>query len=260
MLVGAAALAGFPLLSGFFSKDEILAGVLAGRPVFGIPVVNTVLYGLAALTAFMTAFYTFRLIFLAFEGEPRGEHHPHPNPSVLTTPLAVLAALTLGGALLGLPLIHFKPLDHWLEPILGHGSPASGAGHLSDGAEILLLVASGAISIAGILLARRLYKDGTAREEAIAARVKTAYAWLSNKWYVDELYDAVLVKPLRALGALSAVFDAVVIDGLVNGVAAISRRTSVGLRALATGQVQSYSLWFGAGAVAVAAAFAWLRA
>jgi len=130
---------------------------------------------------------------------------------------------------------------------------------LSESSEILLLVASGVISISGILLARALYRDGIEREVAIAAKVKTVYRWLSNKWYVDELYDFVFVKPLRALGSASAIFDALVIDGVVNGVAGLSMRTATALRGLATGQVQAYSLWFGLGAIAVAGAMVWLR-
>jgi NADH-quinone oxidoreductase subunit L len=259
MLVGAAALAGFPLLSGFFSKDEIFAGIITGRAVFGNPVLNTILYIVAAATALLTAFYTFRLVFLAFEGEPRTHEHPHPSPGVMTMPLVVLAIATVAAAGLGLPLVHWQPLEHWIEPVIERNSPASEMGILSESAEKLLLLVSGAISILGILGARWVYGGGLARGEALAKRHPAEYRLLTNRWFVDEIYDAAIVRPLRALGSLAAIFDALVIDGLVNGVAGLCRKLASGVRAAADGRLQSYSLWFGAGAAGLAAAVWWLR-
>jgi NADH-quinone oxidoreductase subunit L len=264
MAIGAAALAGLPLLSGFFSKDEILAGVLAGRHVFGNEQWNYALYGLAAATAFMTAYYTFRLIYLAFHGEPRSHEHPHPNPPVITIPLVILAALSIVAAGLGLPAVFgaWQPLEHWLAPVLEsgtHGGAAEQSHGLSHAAEWLLLGFSGLVAVAGYGLARSTYGGGLAKAQARAGALPGIYKTLLDRWYIDELYHAVFTKPMRALGVIAGLFDAYVIDGMVNGVATVSKKLSAVARCVADGQIQSYSLWFGAGVVALAAALLWLR-
>ncbi|MBI3820507.1 MAG: NADH-quinone oxidoreductase subunit L [Planctomycetes bacterium] len=259
MFVGAAALAGIPLMSGFFSKDEILGGVLAGRPVFGNEQINLVLYVVGAATALMTAFYTFRLIYLAFEGESRSNEHPHANPASMTIPLAALALLTIAAAALGLPSVfgEFKPLEHWLNPVLelgGESGNAAKAHGLSHSAQWLLLGASAAIAMIGYSLARATYGGGLAKSRARAEAMPGIYKTLVDRWYVDELYHAVFTKTLRLAGVVAGLFDAYVVDGAVNGVAASAKRAAAAARGLADGKLQSYSLWFGAGAVALVAA------
>ncbi len=255
MLVGAAALAGIPLLSGFFSKDAILAGVLHAEPVFGVAGSNVVLFVVAEAGALMTAFYTFRLVFLAFEGEPRGHAHPHPNPPVITLPLVALAVLTVGAAVLGLPFGASHLLESWLEPVLaGPGSPGHDAAAHSVSSEAFLLLVAGGVALAGWALARSTYGAGLHRAEARAARFPRLYRWLEGRWFVDEAYDAAIVRPLRMKAFLSSLFDAYVIDGAVNGVARLCGSAAVAVRRAADGRLQSYSLWFGAGAVALVAA------
>lgn len=262
MLIGAAALAGIPLLSGFFSKDEILGGVLAGRPIFGNENINYILYAVGAATALMTAFYTFRLIYLAFEGEPRGGEHPHPNPIVITLPLAILALLTIAAAALGLPSVFgdLKPLEHWLKPVLEQGGEHGGAAHhgLSHSAEWLLLAASAAIALLGYSIARATYGGGLSKSEARARRFPAIYKILLDRWYIDELYHSIFTKTMRALGVASGLWDAFVIDGAVNGVATIAKKASGAARCVADGKLQTYSLWFGAGAIALVAAVLFL--
>ncbi|MBL8694489.1 MAG: NADH-quinone oxidoreductase subunit L [Planctomycetes bacterium] len=254
MWIGAAALAGLPLFSGFFSKDEILAGVLGGRPVFGIPGLNWVLYAVAAATALMTSFYTFRLIYLAFEGEPRGHEHPHPNPTVITLPLVVLAVASVAAAVLGLPFGISHALQHWLEPVIGEPQ-----GHLSHSAEILLLVGSGVIALLGFAIARATYGGGLAKAEARAAARPALYNALSARWWIDELYDATVVRAVRLTSFIAGLIDAFVIDGLVNGAASLAKRGAASARRMADGSTQTYALWFGAGMVVVVASLVLLR-
>lgn len=266
MLIGAAALAGIPLMSGFFSKDEILGGVLVGRPVFGNSNINYILYAVGAATALMTAFYTFRLIYLAFEGESRSHEHPHPNPAFITIPLVILAIATVAGAALGLPgvLGEFKPLEHWLKPVMesgAHGGEngAAAAHGLSHSAEWLLLGASAAISLIGYAVARATYGRGLATAEARAKSMPGLHKILLDRWYVDELYHFVFTKTMRGVGVASALFDAYVIDGAVNGVAGIAKKGAGAARCIADGKLQTYSLWFGAGAVLLVGAVLLLK-
>lgn len=209
-LIGCLAIAGIPGLSGFFSKDEILAHAF---------VANKVIYAGALIGALMTAFYMFRLYYITFCGQFRGtheqEHHLHESPAAITFPLIVLAVLSVIGGYVGLPEVFGAPhlLNEYLAPIfvqIGHH-----AEHLSHSMEWILMGISSGLVIVMIFIARGKfinYQDNGQPNTGISKI-------LENKWYVDELYDAIIVKPLIAL---SRFFQDVVersgIDALVNGV------------------------------------------
>jgi len=247
MTIGALGLSGFPGLAGFFSKDEILAAAFFG---------SRAAWALLVVGAFMTAFYTFRLVFLAFFTGPRMSkdvaHHAHESPRVMTWPLIVLAALTLvAGAAVGIPFEHGTPFARFLSPVLPlHEGEHSGA------AGIMLLVLSMIVVAAGILLAWFMYMTGPVKAEAIG-RPKTAVRrLLLNAWYVDWLYDRAIVRPLYALSVfLANAFDLGVIDGVVNGLGRAVAWWSASLRRLQTGYVVNYALTMLAGAVIFVAYF-----
>jgi NADH-quinone oxidoreductase subunit L len=247
MTIGALGLSGFPGLAGFFSKDEILAAAFFG---------SRAAWALLVVGAFMTAFYTFRLVFLAFFTGPRMSkdvaHRAHESPRVMTWPLIVLAALTLvAGAAVGIPFEHGTPFARFLSPVLPlHEGEHSGA------AGIMLLVLSMIVVAAGILLAWFMYMTGPVKADAIGQPKTVVRRLLLNAWYVDWLYDRAIVRPLYALSVLLAnAFDLGVIDGVVNGLGRAVAWWSAGLRRLQTGYVVNYALTMLAGAVIFVAYF-----
>jgi NADH-quinone oxidoreductase subunit L len=243
MWIGGLGLAGAPPLAGFFSKDEILAAAL-GSHHLGI-------FALLIAGAFMTAFYTFRLLFLAFSGSPRMPkdvlHHAHESPWVMAAPLIVLALLTaVAGFALGLPLESTR-FEHLLAPVMGE--------HAGRHAGIVVLL-SVIVFGAGLALAMYMYRLTPVRPEAIGQPRTWLQALLLNAWYVDRVYDVVVVQPLYRLSrALAEVFDARVLDGIVNGVARAVNAWGAGLRRLQSGYVVNYALTMLAGAVIVVAFF-----
>jgi len=239
MWLGGAGLAGAPLLAGFFSKDEILAAALHER--------HLVIFALLVIGAFLTAFYTSRLLFLAFSGKQRMSkevlHHAHESPWTMTGPLIVLAALTcVAGLVLGLPADGTR-FARFLAPVF----PLRETGHAGIVPALSLIVVA-----AGFLLALYMYKLTPVRAEEIGRPRTSVHALLLNAYYVDRLYDRVLVQPLFWLcGFLARVFDLGVIDGTVNGVGRVVVAWSGSLRQLQTGYVVNYALTMLAGAVVV---------
>ena len=244
-LIGAAALAGLPLTSGFFSKDEILAQTFFGG--------HTVLYLIGAITAFMTAFYSFRQFFMVFTGEPRSKaaEHAHESPAVMTVPLMILAVFALGaGLVFGLPLEN-GAIHHWLEPVFHDVLE-----HHEGGNPMLLIAISSVIALAGAGLAYAIYVRRAADPEALAARFAPLYRLSYNKFYVDELYGALFVRPFFALASfLAFVVDKLVIDGAVNGVATVLRLASEILRRLQMGYARAYALTMALGVLILVAYF-----
>ncbi|PYN08568.1 MAG: NADH-quinone oxidoreductase subunit L [Candidatus Rokuibacteriota bacterium] len=247
MTIGAAGLAGVPGLAGFFSKDEILAAAFFGRRAA---------WALLLAGAFMTAFYTFRLIFLAFFGAPRMSkdvaHHVHESPRVMTWPLIALAALTLiAGVAVGVPAEHGTTFERFLAPVLPMHETEHGGS-----AGVMLLVLSVIVVAAGIMLAWFMYLASPVKAEAIGRPTSPVHRLLLNAWYVDWLYDRAIVRPIGALSVLLAgVFDLGVIDGIVNGLGRAVVWASAGLRRLQTGYVVNYALTMLAGAVIFIAYF-----
>ncbi|GAB6157656.1 NADH-quinone oxidoreductase subunit L [Desulfotomaculum varum] len=231
-VVGGLAIAGIPPFSGFWSKDEILAVTLAyARHGHAL---GYILFTMATLTAFLTAFYMWRMIFLAFFGKEKPENHPHESPWNMTLPLIVLAILAALGGLVGTPWANrWSQWIHYGQP--HHGEPV-----------IWLMVLSVVLAVAGIGLAYLLYcKDEekkTARQ--LAVRFATLYRLSYNKYYVDELYLWFTRRVVDAGANLLYWFDIYIVDGIVNGLAGITRGSGMGLRYLQTGKLQTYALVF----------------
>jgi NADH-quinone oxidoreductase subunit L len=251
MLVGCLAIAGIPPLAGFFSKDAILsASFFAGRPV---------LYGIGLLTAGLTAFYMFRLYYLAFHGAermaPEARHHLHESPRSMVAPLVVLAAGSAVAGFLSVPLVpEGDRLGSFLGPVLGDGasladfgvSPgAAHAAHPPLGIELALVAASVAAAALGIAVAHRLYVAAPGAAEALARRAAAAYRTLLNKYYVDEIYAVLVVRPLERLaGWFWRIFDVRVIDGLVDGTGGAIAAAGAILRLFQNGYVGTYAFFF----------------
>ena len=244
-LVGALGLAGVPPLAGFFSKDEILAATFFEG--------HRLLFLILLAGAFMTAFYTFRLVILAFFGAPRmsqeARRHVHESPAVMTLPLVVLAVLTVvAGVALGAPSSHGTVFSRFLAPVL----PLAEEEHGAAGKVILLV--SVLVAVAGVFFAWVMYGRRPVKAEEIGEPRNALHTLLLNKYYVDELYDAAIVNPLLRLFRWSArVFDLRVIDGIVNGVGSMVVGWARSLRRVQTGFVMNYALTMLLGALAVVA-------
>jgi NADH-quinone oxidoreductase subunit L len=249
-LIATLAITGFPPLSGFFSKDEILWQAYASH--YG----STGLWFVLWVGAALTSLYMFRLVFLTFFGEPRDHHlheHAHESPAVMTVPLVLLAVGSAVTGFLGIPpswgVTHV--FEHFLTPVVGglpHGE------HVSHGTEWTLLWLSVAVAVAGLLAAWWLYLRSRELPNAIAQKYRRLYELVYNKYYVDELYDALFVRPIRDLSekVLWRIFDAGFIDdGLVNGTARFFQRSARSLRLLQAGDVQSYAVAMVVGILAI---------
>jgi NADH-quinone oxidoreductase subunit L len=233
-LIAWLAICGLPPFSGFFSKDEILwmtYGSLKG---------SKVLWAVAAATAVMTAFYMSRLFFLTFTGKGRTHEaeHAHESPFVMTGPLWVLAILSAVAGLMGVP--HMNWLAHWLDPVVPHHMELAPGVHHST--EWVLMGVSVAGALVGIFAARALYRD-LAVVASLQKKLSGFHQSLWNKWYVDEAYQAIFVRPILALSrALWRGFDVLVIDGFVNGLGRVSAWTGQTVRTIQTGSLQVYAI------------------
>jgi NADH-quinone oxidoreductase subunit L len=239
-LVGCLAIAGIPGLSGFFSKDEILAGAFVKSPV---------IYAIGLGTALLTAFYMFRLYATTFRGSFRGthdqEHHLHESPAAITIPLIILAILSIVGGYIGIPefMAHgAHALKDFLAPVFSESAKVfASRGDLhevSHSTEWMLTGVSTVLIVVTIVFAwNKFSKSPDTAEPTGFGKV------LANKWYVDELYDKAIVQPLHSFaGFLKNVVDRLVIDGVVNGVGRFVNYGSRQLRLLQSGQVGSYVL------------------
>lgn len=267
-LVSTLALAGIPPLAGFFSKDEILAKVFAAGTgdLGGFGTVYTVLWGLGLAGAFLTAFYMFRAVNMtfhgAFRGKPEVEHHLHESPAVMTWPLRILAVGSILVGFLGVSkVITFGRDFNFFEHFIDHTAPAVDAGHHpSHAVEWFLIVLSVAVALSGIGLARRFYLGPQAfeRPRRLAERWPGLYRLVAEKFYVDEVYDRVILRPLAALARfLWKGVDVVAIDGPVNASAFFTEIAGDLLRFVQTGNVRNYALMVLAGALAAAGWLLW---
>jgi len=231
MFIGSLAIAGIPGLAGFFSKDEIL------WQTYSSPQGSTALYVVGLLTAALTAFYMWRMMFMTFYGRPRMDEHTaahiHESPRTMTVPLVLLAAGSALAGWIGVPRLWsflpeaFRAFELWLEPVVPSIAAAAEAAHHEAGLEWTLMLLSLAVALAGIWVARRFYLERPELPEALARSAPGLYNALSNKWYVDDAYNRLFVEGLaKGGGSALARFDSRVVDGGVNGAGWMTRLAS----------------------------------
>jgi len=239
-LLAALAIAGIPGFSGFFSKDEILWNA------FSSPKGHTLLWLIGLITAGMTAFYMFRLCFMAFFGRFRGDHevfhHAHESPPIMTIPMIVLAVLSVIGGYVGIPHVlgGHNYFHEFLSPVfkiyenLPHGEG-------SEKLELLLMALSVAVALFGIFLAFNLYLRNPELPKKLSEKWAKAYKILWNKYYVDEIYGFIFVEGSKGFGRiLWHNFDEAVIDRTVNWIGSLMKVMGAGLRLFQTGFVRDY--------------------
>ncbi len=264
-VIASLTIAGLPPLAAFFSKDEILWSVFTSH--VGPSWLSGVLWAVLFVGAGITAFYVFRAVFLTFFGERRysdeAAHHLHESPAIMTVPLIILAAGSVLAGLVGIPAVlggvnHFH---HFLEPSLGplphdiaavaagHGAEAAGHGEAAHGShtlEVVLMMLSVLVGLIGIFVAHRLYIKAPLIPKRMAESAAGLYRLVYNKYFVDEAYEASLVRPGYRISEslLFKVVDVWIIDGTVNAVGAIARLFGSTVRLLQTGLVRTYALFF----------------
>ena len=250
MLIGCIAIAGIPPLAGFFSKDEILHAAFASGH-YGVWLAGVIGAGL-------TAFYMFRLYILTFRGPSRltheAEHHLHESPPSMVIPLAVLAVLSIAGGWIGLPMQEGgNAFQRWMAPVFAHGPSAHAAHHeVSRSTEWMLIALSVGVALAGILLAFRAYLQSPALATSFQQRGALFHRLWLNKYWVDELYDRAIVRPLVAFSVvLWRFWDEKIVDGAVNGVAGTFEGASAVLRLFQTGFVGTYAFFLTLGVAAL---------
>jgi NADH-quinone oxidoreductase subunit L len=255
-LIGCIAISGIPPLSGFFSKDEIL------MHVFNSDFFGKAFWILGMLAALMTAFYMFRLLFVTFHGTFRGteeqEHHLHESPALMTIPLVVLALLSAFGGMIGMPKLMGVPhlLEEFLEPVLEKSMALRPlVNELSTSSEWLLMGVAVLIALIGILMAWFYYKKYNAQKQT-QGLLRIA----ENKWYVDELYDALIVNPLKQASAFKErIIEKGLLDGMVNGVGKLVQTGSNKFRLLQNGMVGFYMFMMVLGIIILFALQIWLK-
>jgi NADH-quinone oxidoreductase subunit L len=276
-LIGTLAIAGVPLLSGFFSKDEILGHTYEHG--------DHLLWAIGVVTAFLTATYMFRLLYLAFFGERRapahegaddhgahgGAHdgHLHDAPPAMAIVLVVLAIGSVLAGYVGVPDVLVRGgnrIEAFLEPSfrapipgVEHAAAATEATEGSGGSELALMAVSTVVALAGIGLATVIYLKREGLADRIAARFTGVYKLLLGKYFVDEIYDAVIVQPVKRVSTflLWRGVDAGLIDGTVNGVGLVVRGWSAVLRRLQTGSVRAYAMSLFVGVVVIVGYYLW---
>ena len=239
MTAAVLAIAGFFPFAGFFSKDAILYAAFLQGPG------GKALWFAGLLTALLTAFYMFRLWYLAFLGEPRSpEIHPHESPRSMLGPLIILAVLSVCGGWIGI-----ERFGAFLAPATGELPTSGGSAHL----ELLLSVVAVAVALAGWFLADRLYRQKPAQPAQLAEALPGAYKLLANKYYVDEIYGAAVVKPLLGFSkyVLGIAIDTGVLGGLAWLLGAVARIAGAILQRWQSGNLRSYAAWLAAGAAAL---------
>jgi len=262
MGVATLAIAGIPPLAGFWSKDEILWKAYQTSWIYWL---------IGLITAFITSFYMFRLLFMTFAGEYRGaqvdDHgklhaadgpdghahgEPHESPAVMLGPLMILALLSLFGGFVG----YGNRFEHFLAPVFSSGDAAEAA---SRGTELLLMGLSVLVALGGAILAYVLYVSKPYLPQKIADGLGDFYAAVLNKYYIDEIYAAVFIKPLvdGSTRVLWQGVDRRVIDDTVNHAADGVRHVSDEVRQMQSGNLRSYAGWIAAGAAVVIAYMIW---
>ena len=271
MMIATLAISGFPLFSGFFSKDEILAGAYFAGTDLGKAIWVVLVVG-----AGVTAFYMFRLVRMVFWGAFRGtaeqQHHLHESPKSMTVPLTVLAVLALLGGFVGVPtflteavgLGDLNLFHHWIAPAIVtagggahgatemvHGAAEAASHHPSLGAELGTMAIAIVVSLGGILLGWTLYAPGNEAPSRLATTLGPLYRLARNLFWVDELYDLLVLRPFYRLSRLFGGIDRWVVDGLVNAAGITTDITGQVVKLFQTGYVRNYALMFFLGVVII---------
>ncbi len=269
-LIGAMAISGIPLLAGFYSKDEILFAAFSARNAL-FPQAGMALFVVGAFTALLTAFYMFRQVQLVFLTPARWDAakvHPHEAPPSMAIPCWVLAAGSIFAGYIGLPamfasLLHIpNALEPFLAPALpgGHPSVPHALHAASLAREAMVASLSALLALAGLGLAFYLYRARSGLTEKLRQSFAAPYRLLFNKYYIDELNNAAIVSPGKALcSRLSQSVDLGIIDGAVNFIALAIGALGYALRPLQTGFIRNYAWYFSVGAVLLIILL-WLRA
>jgi NADH-quinone oxidoreductase subunit L len=255
MLIATLAITGIPFFAGFFSKDAILFAAFQNESG------GRLLYAFGLLTALLTAFYMFRLIFLTFNGKPRYDErkvHVHESPWSMLGPLVILAVLSTVGGWFALPAFVQGPdyFANFLGPVFGARESADAAGEIAaHHLELILAGVAVGAALIGLGVAYWLYLKKPGKADSFAKSMAPAYRTLLNKYYVDELYDAVIVKPLVwiSTNVLWKVVDVEAIDGTVNGIAGGTTAIGDGVRHTQSGNTRSYAVWVVVGAIVILA-------
>lgn len=252
-IVGGLALAGFPLFSGFWSKDEIIHHAWSQYWLLGL---------IGSVTAVLTAFYTFRMVFMAFNGEERVPPgvHAHESGKWILVPLCILAVGAFGAGYVNVHVrgggfLGFLEPGGWLggflDPVMTPFAAANPHGHGGDhggGGHGLMYISSG-LAVVGILVAWWMYVKRRDVPKSIATSLPWVHGLSYNKYYVDEIYDGGVVRPLRGGGRLAFGLDEYFIDGLLWLITAIPRSLAFCLKSLQTGSLQGYAVTMAAGVV-----------
>jgi NADH-quinone oxidoreductase subunit L len=269
MGIATLAIAGIPPFAGFWSKDEIL------WKAYSSPHGNWVFWLIGVITAFITSFYMFRLLFMTFFGDyhgaqvdahghgshshgadDHGHGEPHESPMVMLVPLMILAVLSVIGGLVGIG----NRFEHFLEPVFGTGVAEAAGEAASRGTELLLMGVSVTVAVLGFILAYMLYVSKPYLPQKIADGLNGFYTAVLNKYYVDELYAKLFVKPLIE-GSTTILWQGVdgkVIDDTVNNAADGARHVSDEVRHMQSGNLRSYAGWIAAGSAVVIAYMIWM--
>ncbi len=251
MLLASLSISGIPGFAGFFSKDEILWLAYSGPSPVG-----KLVWAIGTLVAFLTAFYSFRLIFLTFHGKFRGtheqEHHLHESPKSMTVPLMLLCVGAVAAGWVGIPKLlgggaHFT---EFMMPVLGHP-----AGHGSHSEELIVMAISIAAGFSGIGLAAYFYILSPEIPAKLVQQFSAVHRVLFNKYYIDELYSFILIRPTiwTAKNILIGITDMRIIEAIVNGVPASIGAFSQWLRKMQTGLLQHYATIMATGALIIVA-------
>jgi NADH-quinone oxidoreductase subunit L len=255
MLIASFSISGIPGLAGFFSKDEILWMAYAGESPVG-----KLVWAIGTLVAFLTAFYSFRLIFLTFHGKFRGtheqEHHLHESPKSMTIPLMVLCVGAIAAGWVGIPALIGEKIGvhnyiaEFMKPVLGHPE-----GHGTHGEEMVVMMISIAVGLAGIGLAYFMYVMRPELPARLTQQFRGVHRVLFNKYYVDELYSFIIIRPAiwTAKNVLIGITDARIIEAIVNGVPSAIAALSSGLRKVQTGLMQHYATIMATGVLIIVA-------
>ena len=237
-LIGTLAISGLPPFAGFFSKDEILASAFAS---------NKLVWALAFFASLLTAFYMFRLFFLTFSGSSRAtetvKHHIHESPSSMTMPLIVLAILSVIGGFMGIPAVlgGSHALSEFLSPVFSQSQALQQAHHISHTAELILMGIVVGLTLIVIFFSYSLYVRRKMLPTPEGVSLSSFHKLIYNKYYVDETYDRIVVRPLNFLSRASdAVLERLLIDRIVNNTGRVVTWGGKTFRLIQTGNTGFY--------------------